>query len=146
MGVSPPPLPPGKHEGSRAYFLHCNVGSTSKKRVKKKTWKKLPLFFIRWVTVLFRLLHLVSYSDHSKKNSLDGFDIQNPPSLVQIQLSWKSTNQTTHPSAVAAVAAVDAPDAFAALMHIGELTQCDVTCRSWILTRKNTCLCRFIWL
>ena len=145
MYGSIPPPPESMREVARIFCI-ATWARLQKNVLKKKTWKKLPLFFIRRVTVLFRLLHLVSYSDHSKKNSLDGFDIQNPPSLVQIQLSWKSTNQTTHPSAVAAFAAVDAPDAFAALMHIGELTQCDVTCRSWILTRKNTCLCRFIWL
>ena len=128
-------IPPPRESMREVARIFCIAtwARLQKNVLKKKLGKKLPLFFIRRVTVLFRLLHLVSYSDHSKKNSLDGFDIQNPPSLVQIQLSGKSTNQTTHPSAVAAVAAVDAPDAFAAfaaLMHIGELTQCDVTCRS----------------
>lgn len=134
-----------KHEVARIF---CIATWALLRKTCSNTWKKLPIFFIRRVTVLVRhqLSNIFCISFHTLtilKNFPRWFDMQNPPSLVQIQLSGKSTNQTTHPSAVAAV---DAPDAFAALMHIGELTQCDVTCSSWILTRKNTCLCRFIWL
>lgn len=54
---------------------------------------------------------------------------KNEPSLVEIHFWSKPSNQTTHPSAVSSV---NTPDAFAALMRISKLTQCDVRCGSWI--------------